>query len=117
MNHLTKMAGMALLFMGLSLASSAQSDKADVRAEITGATTMADLSAIKVQMLEAGAYFQMKDLEFDDEGQVTRISVSVNFNDGHNGSASVSDFSNGKKLVILRSYSDSSRPFCIGDCE
>lgn len=96
----------------------AQSQQSDIRVEITGQTTMNDLADIKVEMLEAGALFQMADLSFTDEGYVSRISITVNFNDGNQGSATCSDFSNGKKLMIVRNFSkDAPVPFCIGNCD
>jgi hypothetical protein len=101
-----------------TLSAAAQSDKDDVRLEINGQTTMLDLSTIKSTMLDHGAFFQMKDLTFDDDGFVQSIHVTVNFNDGFKGEANMLDFSNGKKLMIIRNHSEGAKtPFCIGQCE
>lgn len=101
-----------------TFSAAAQSDKGDIRLEINGQTTMLDLANIKTTMLEHGAFFQMKDLTFDDDGFVKSIYVIVNFNDGHKGEANVLDFSNGKKLMIIRNHSEGAKtPFCIGQCE
>ena len=113
--QLTLLAASICLF---SLASSAQTDKGNVRFEIDETTTMQDLAKIKMGMLEHGAYFQMKDLEFTDEGTVKSIHVTVDFNDGYKGDANVDDFSDGKKIRIIRDHSEGSKiPFCIGQCD
>jgi hypothetical protein len=103
----------AFFFIG----SSVNAQKENVSLEINHETTMADLATIKTQLLEKGAYFQMQDLKFNDEGTIEAISVTVNFNDGFKGSAKVSEFNESKKIRIIRNYEkEGKEAFCIGDC-
>jgi len=112
---------LTLLAAILSLSSfsvAAQSEKENVNLEINGQTTMADLAMVKRSMLDHGAYFNMKDLEFTDDGFVKSIHVTVKFDDGFHGEANILDFSGDKKLKIIRDYSEGAKtPFCIGQCD
>lgn len=98
-------------------ATSLSAQQEDVSIVIDSTTTMDQLAAIKMTLLEHEAYFNMYDLEFNERGQVRKISVRVDFGDGYRGSAKMEDFSQGQQLRIIRNYSDKKRPFCIGECK
>lgn len=104
------------LFLFITFTSFAQ--KENIHFEINEKTTMADLAQLKSSMLDLGASFQMKDLAFDNEGFIEAINVTVNFNDGFKGEATMSNFKQGKKLHIIRNYDkEGKEAFCIGLCE
>jgi hypothetical protein len=104
------------LFLFVSFTSIAQ--KENVHFEINEKTTMSDLAQIKSSMLDLGAYFQMKHLAFDEDGYIEAINISVNFNDGYQGEARMSNFKQGKVLHIIRNYDkEGDNAFCIGSCE
>lgn len=84
--------------------------------EINGETTMSELAQIKSELMEHGAMFNMYNLKFDEEGRITAISIKVDFLDGHKGTASKTDFSDGSSIRIIRDYDNKEKPFCVGDC-
>lgn len=103
------------LFTTASFALSAQQE--NVALVINANTTMDDLVNIKMELLEKGALFNMYDLTFTDEGTVSKISIKVDFGDGHKGSASLNDFNNGKSIHIIRQFDNPEKPFCVGECK
>lgn len=107
-----------LILFGFAFSMTSVAQKENVNVEINSETTAADLAQIKTDLLDHGAYFQMKDLEFTDEGKLSAIHVIVNFNDGHKGESKMSNFQEGKVLRIVRDYKEGAeKPFCIGSCD
>lgn len=109
----------SLLFLfGFVLNQNLSAQKEDINLEINSGTTMTDLAEMKTMLLDHGAYFQMKNLKFTDEGTVSSIHVIVNFNDGFKGESQMSNFEDGKTLRIERHYEEGAeKPFCIGKCD
>ncbi len=103
----------ALLFLS---AGESFAQKEPLQYIINSETTMEDLVNIKMDLMEHGAMFNMYDLEFTENGTVSKISIKVDFGDGFKGTASRDDFSDLKRIIIYRSYTKGAESICVGDC-
>ena len=78
-------------------------------------TTFAQLATIKQDLIKDGIVLNYEKLEFDQSGDLLKISFQVDCKDGFSGSATSESLTDDYSFGFLRDYtSNAAKPFVVG---